>query len=219
MTVHILNHYSPIAESLPTHRQKVRDVRRMEILHAAEAVFSSRGYHNASLTEIARQAGFAVGTLYLYFEDKADLYGSLILEKMKHMVADLEAALLAPQSARAALRAGVHAQFAFHDANRTFFEIFLHQHQVQSSPLHERHWLEMEDLKKRNLAVIEDCIARGQAANELQPGNPRLFAVAFLGVTLQMIRQRIREENEGLLADSADFAADCFFHGAALRSS
>jgi len=214
-----VNTHSPIAPRQTTHRQKVRDERRREILQAAEAVFSSRGYHDASLTEIARLAGFAVGTIYLYFEDKADLYGSLILDKMNHMVAALEDALSAPESARTALRAGVHAQFAFHDANRTFFEIFLHQHQVQSSPLHTRHWQEMEDLKKRNLGVIEHCIARGQAAGEFQPGNPRLFAVAFLGVTLQMIRQRIREPNEGRLADSADFAADCFLHGAALRSS
>jgi hypothetical protein len=61
---------------------------------------------------------------------------------------------------------------------------------------------------------------RGQAGGELRPGNPRLFAVAFLGVTLQMIRQWIRERGVGQLADSADFAADCFLNGAAtLRSS
>ncbi len=213
-----MNTDSPIASSPPTHRQKVRDERRLEILQAAESVFSSRGYHDASLTEIARLAGFAVGTIYLYFEDKADLYGSLILDKMKQMVAGLEVALSASESASAALRAGVHSQFAFHDANRTFFEIFLHQHQVQSSPLHESHWLEMEDLKKRSLAAIECCIARGQARGELQPGNPHLFAVAFLGVTLQMIRQRIRKQGDSRLTDSADFAADCFLYGATNRN-
>jgi len=213
-----VNTHSPSATPRSLHRQKSRDEHRQIILHAAESVFSTRGYHDSSLSEIARRSEFAVGTIYLYFEDKADLYGSLLLDKMKQMVARFESALAASDPAGDCLRAAVHSQFAFHDANQTFFEIFLHQHQVQSSPLHERHWQEMEELKRRNLSLIEQCIARGQAAGELKPGSPRLYAVAFLGVTLQMIRQWIREKGTGRLADSADFAADCFLHGAAQPS-
>ena len=195
-------------------RERARNEHRRVILAAAESVFSESGYHEASLTEIARRAEIAVGTIYLYFKDKADLYGNLLLEKMKQIVAQFEGALTSEGSAQTCLRAGMHAQFAFHDANRTFFEIFLHQHQVQQSPLHKAHWEEMEALKRHNLELIEGCIARGQAQGELKPGNPRLLAVAFLGITLQMIRQCIRENGETRLADSADFAADCFLNGA-----
>lgn len=203
---------------LSLRRQSARDERRRRILAAAESAFSEHGYHETSLSEIARLAGFAVGTIYLYFEDKADLYGSLVLEKMERMVGELEKALTGEKSAAAALRAGVHSQFAFHEANRTFFEIFLQQHQVQISPLHDRHWRGMEKLKRNNLSVIERCIARGQAQGEIRPVNPRLFAVVYLGVTLQIIRQWIREKGAGRLVDSADFAADCFLHGAAPRT-
>lgn len=199
-------------------RQGFRDERRRVILEAAESAFSSRGYHKASLAGIARSAGYAVGTLYLYFEDKADLYGSLVLEKMQRMVADLEEALSLKKPAVAALRAGVCSQFAFHDANRTFFEIFLQQHQVQASPLHERHWRDMEKLKRRNLSLIEKCISRGQADGKIRAGDPKLFAVVYLGVTLQIIRQRIRDNGSGRLVELAGFAADCFLHGAAVRS-
>ncbi len=196
-------------------RRKTRDEHRRIILAAAESVFSTHGYHDASLTEIAGRAEFAVGTIYLYFRDKADLYGSLLLEKMQQIVGRFESALTSGRSARECLRAGMHAQFAFHDANRTFFEIFLHQHQVQSSPLHQEHWEQMEALKRHNLQLIESCIARGQSLGELRLGSPRLLAVAYLGITLQMIRQCIRENDEGTqLVDSADFAADCFLNGA-----
>lgn len=195
-------------------------MRRRRILEAAEAVFSVREYHDASITEIATRAELATGTIYLYFSDKADLYGNVILEKMNEIVDRLKAALGSHESAKACLRAAVHALFAYHDANRSFFELFLHQHQMASSPLNERHWREMEDLKRRNLGFIEDCVARGQASGELRPGDPRLFAVAFLGMTLQMIRQRIRERGAQRLADLAEFAADCFLNGAAtLRPS
>ena len=182
-------------------------------MEAAESVFCDNGYHDASLAEIAGLSGFAVGTLYLYFEDKADLYGNLLLEKMKKMVSDFEEALGSGSSAAQCLRLAVHSQFAFHDANQTFFEIFLHQHQVHSSPLHRNHWKEMERLKGMLLTAIEKSIVLGQKAGELRSGSPRLFAVAFLGVTLQMIRQWIREKGSGRLSDSADFAADCFLNG------
>jgi len=198
-----------------SYRERERLERRHRILIAAEKIFSAAGYHEASITEIAKLSEFATGTIYLYFKDKADLYGHLVLEKIQQQVRLLEEALTSSPSARKALRAGVHAQFAFHDANRTFFEIFLHQHQLQSSPLHEEHWLELERLKKRNLTAIKECIARGQDRGELKGGDPHLYAVAYLGVTLQMIRQWIREKGDGRLRDSADFAADCFLHGSA----
>lgn len=211
-----MNSHSLSSSKALSYREKARLERRRLILQAAETVFSSQGFHDASLHEVAQIAGFAVGTLYLYFKDKADIYGSLLLEKMKEMVLLLEVALQSGPTARESLRAAIHSQFAFHDANRTFFEIFLHQHQVQSSPMHAVHWREMESLKKRNLGAIEKCIARGQSRGELKPGDPRLYAVAFLGITLQMIRQWIREDGKGRLADSADFAADCFLLGACI---
>ncbi len=207
-----MNTDSPIERH--SSRRLEKDGRRQRILAAAERAFSAEGYHKASLAEIARQADLAVGTLYLYFADKSDLYGSVILEKMQQITTNFEAALTSRESASACLRAAVHSQFAFHDANRHFFEIFLHQHQVQSSPLHSRHWTELEDLKRRILVLIEDCVGRGQESGELQPGDTRLFAVAFLGVTLQIIRQGIRDQSPSRLTDSADFAADCFLHGA-----
>jgi hypothetical protein len=77
----------------------------------------------------------------------------------------------------------------------------------------------MEELKRRNLTSIEGCILRGQQSGELKQGEARLSAAAFLGITLQMVRQWIRERGEEGLSASADFAAECFLNGAAaLRS-
>ena len=69
-----------------SHRGRERGARRRRILEAAEAVFSAREYHDASITEIAMRAELATGTIYLYFGDKADLYGNVILEKMNDVV-------------------------------------------------------------------------------------------------------------------------------------
>ena len=49
------------------------DRRRAEILAAASRVFADRGYHRTTVRQIARQAGIADGTIYLYFRSKQDV--------------------------------------------------------------------------------------------------------------------------------------------------
>ncbi len=48
--------------------------KREQILEAALTVFSCKGFHNARMIEIARQAGVGKGTVYEYFASKSDLF-------------------------------------------------------------------------------------------------------------------------------------------------
>ena len=64
-------------ESLPR-RERERLARRQDILNAATKVFGEKGFHSATLDEIAQEAEFAKGTLYLYFESKEDILASII---------------------------------------------------------------------------------------------------------------------------------------------
>ena len=58
---------------------------RSEILSAAESIFAEKGYVASTMEEIAHQAEFAVGTLYKFFRNKADLYAAVILDKIDGM--------------------------------------------------------------------------------------------------------------------------------------
>lgn len=60
-------------------REKLRQ--RREILAAALDAFSQKGYHNVSMQEIAEKAEFAIGTLYKFFQNKEDLYKTIVLER------------------------------------------------------------------------------------------------------------------------------------------
>ena len=57
---------------------QTKEYRRKQILDAALAVFSKRGYGEATIPDIAREAGVGVGTIYNYYESKRDLLVSLI---------------------------------------------------------------------------------------------------------------------------------------------
>lgn len=61
-------------------RERDRLRQRREILAAALKLFSEKGFHNVSMHEIAKEAEYAVGTLYNFFKNKKDLYHALLIE-------------------------------------------------------------------------------------------------------------------------------------------
>src|SRR5690349_14847323 len=56
------------------------DRRRTQILDAAARVLADRGYHRTTVRDIAREAGIADGTIYLYFSSKQELLLALIAQ-------------------------------------------------------------------------------------------------------------------------------------------
>lgn len=61
-------------------REREKLQHKREILDVALKLFSEKGYHNVSMEEIAREAEFAVGTLYNFFKSKEELYKGLVKE-------------------------------------------------------------------------------------------------------------------------------------------
>ena len=57
-----------------------------QIIDAAVVIIAENGYHHAQVSKIAKQAGVADGTIYLYFKNKEDILISLFEEKMGQFV-------------------------------------------------------------------------------------------------------------------------------------
>ena len=66
-----------IAQSSPRRREQKMQ-RQEEILAAAFHVFAAHGYEATRIDEVARQAGIAKGTIYLYFRDKEQLFRAVV---------------------------------------------------------------------------------------------------------------------------------------------
>src|SRR6476619_5040020 len=58
-----------------------QDLSRSQLLDAAEEVFGQKGFHATTLKEVAELAEFSVGSVYSFFENKADLYLSVFLRR------------------------------------------------------------------------------------------------------------------------------------------
>lgn len=87
----------PVTEEalVPTRRYENLDpAQQLRLLDAARQEFSARGYVEASLNRIVAAAGISKGALYYYFEDKADLFVTVMRDVAADMVAALHLATL-----------------------------------------------------------------------------------------------------------------------------
>lgn len=79
------------------------ELRTYAILDAAFHVFSVNGYHNATVDDIAHEAGVSKGTCYQYFESKEDVFVATIDRTLKRIVAEARSATEGEGDARARL--------------------------------------------------------------------------------------------------------------------
>ncbi len=74
-----------------SHQGERRDKRRRAILEVANRLFSESGYENVTLRAIAEEMGYAHGTLYRYFPDKAHLLAEICSETFDLLTAEFDA--------------------------------------------------------------------------------------------------------------------------------
>jgi TetR/AcrR family fatty acid metabolism transcriptional regulator len=77
-------------DSRTARRLSSREVKHQRILRAATKVFASKGYFAARMTDVAKQAEVADGTLYLYFEGKEHLLQSIFDDVLGRFIERLE---------------------------------------------------------------------------------------------------------------------------------
>jgi AcrR family transcriptional regulator len=81
----------PAAKATPRGAREIRSAARREaILNAALEEFSSQGFAAARLDDIARRAGVAKGTIYLYFADKETLFQELVRSMLTPLIGQFE---------------------------------------------------------------------------------------------------------------------------------
>jgi AcrR family transcriptional regulator len=139
-----------------------REQRVQDILAAAEAVFSERGYENAAMSEIAARAGVVEGTIYKYFENKRDLVFKVMEAWYDGLVRNFAAELAGITGTRPRLRYLVWRHLrTVHDAPelcRVFFREVRTEDNYHRSLIHE-----MNRRYTRFVAeVVQQAIERGE---------------------------------------------------------
>src|SRR2546430_7743984 len=146
---------------------QARDTRsndkRARILDAAIRVFAERGFHSATVAEIARAAGVADGTIYLYFKGKDDLLLRLFDEKMSELLAEAKAAVAQERNAPDKLRRFIQLHLALVERNPDLASVLIVELRQSAQ------FLKAADRQKLAAYVdlIADIVRSGQEIGEL----------------------------------------------------
>jgi AcrR family transcriptional regulator len=105
-------------EAAPVRRRLSADERRAAILESALGVFSARGYHTASIDDIAREAGVSKALIYEHFSSKLELYANLLEHHADELFARLAGAVAEVESGAPRLASGLEAFFGFVEERR-----------------------------------------------------------------------------------------------------
>jgi TetR/AcrR family fatty acid metabolism transcriptional regulator len=141
-----------------------RNDKRSRILDAAVKVFADRGYFSSTVAEIARAAGVADGTIYLYFKSKDDLLFELFDEKMTRLIADAKAALAEEKDAPSRLKRFIRLHFSLVEKNPDLASVLVVELR-QSAQL-----LKAADRQRLGAAYLEligQVVREGQERGEL----------------------------------------------------
>ena len=106
-------------------KEREFNLRRAEILEQAEKIFAAKGFHNTTVAEIAGASGFAVGTLYQFFESKEQLYTAMLTEKLNMMYSDVRESVAMEEDTVRKIECLVASQFRFVENNAEFCSIFI----------------------------------------------------------------------------------------------
>ena len=185
--------------------------KRDAILRAAIDVFAERGFFNAQVADVARAAGVAAGTVYLYFRSKDDLLVQLFERTTQEAFAEARtaAAEVRDPAERLRLFARLHLARLGRDRNLAIvFQVELRQ----SVKFMERL---SSTLLRDYLGHIRSAFADGQAAGVFRDDfNPTSAAKMFFGALDEMATNWILSKRRYSLEADADSVVDLFLRGA-----
>ena len=139
------------------------------ILNAAKQVFAMEGFYNSKVSEIAREAHVADGTIYLYFKNKDDILISLFEEELTRIIKTVKTELENIDDPRLKLIKFCDNHLTIVEADRALAEVI--QVELRQSNKFMREYKNKHFLAYLN--IIADIVAQGQQLgvfrDELKP--------------------------------------------------
>ena len=184
--------------------------KRDAILRAATKVFAQNGFFQSQVADVARVAGVAAGTVYLYFQSKDDLLVSIFERSMHEVLAEGRAAIaqIADPAGRLGRLAHLHLERLGRDKDlAVVFQVELRQ----SVKFMERF---SESFLQDYFKLIRQAIADGQQSGAFRKDISATTATKiFFGALDEMATNWVLSRRKYDLNAEADAVVDLFING------
>ncbi len=149
-----------------------------EILRRAAAVFCARGYHQASIRDIARSTGVSLAGLYYYFSSKQELLYLIQLHTFEDILAEARSALVALDDPEERLRTFVRLHLKFFLERPNEMKVLTHE----ADSLADGRRRQVDALKKSYYRLCFDQVEALKQARKLKGLNTRAAALSLFGM-------------------------------------
>jgi AcrR family transcriptional regulator len=190
-----------------TKKDVVTEFRTSEILAAAHLVFAKKGFHEATIDEVAKAANVAKGTVYLYYRSKHDLYWAALEVGIRDMLGRTKANMGQAQTTEGKIRAFIETKIRYFDENREFFKIYYSEfgnvltHPAESSKDFTR-------LYRCQARMLQEAIERGLRRKEVRCNRAESAALAIAELTRGLIIHRLLGWSKARVEDDIRFLFD-----------
>lgn len=150
--------------------------RREEILAAARRVFAKRGFRGTTIADVAEDAGIALGTIYLYFKSKDDVFAAL-QEQFSQLIADALASVPAAATLEETVRTRIDNVFSACGKNRDLIRLVV-LNTDHGSETTKR--LRKSDAERA--APMVEAIEAGMHAGAVRSADARIMTDLVLGL-------------------------------------
>ncbi|NLY94413.1 MAG: TetR/AcrR family transcriptional regulator [Myxococcales bacterium] len=159
-------------------RAPVSRDKRERILAAAVKVFAKHGFYATRVSDIAKEAGVADGTIYLYFKNKDDVLISIFDDRIRRLIEVLHREIERCETTEERLRRIIEIQLGLLEGERELAEVVT-VNLRQSTRMLKQY---ATPLFMEYLGVIASVIAEGQREGTVRADiSPRLAARAMWG--------------------------------------
>ena len=205
MTIHSVTSATPEIDL-------ARAAKRERILRAAVDVFARTGFFNAKVSEVAKAAGVADGTIYLYFSGKEDLLVTIFREYTRKHLDQLGAALASVTDPRDKLRTAVAIHLQNLGSDRSLAVVF--QVELRHSLKFMSMFTHLEVAEYFD--VLRSIIEQGQAAGVFRTSlSPQLVTKSLFGILDEMVTSWVLSEKEYRLEDHSSGIVELVLSGLA----
>ncbi|MFC4409846.1 TetR/AcrR family transcriptional regulator [Chungangia koreensis] len=171
-----------------------------QIIDAAVVVFAENGYHQAQVSKIAKQAGVADGTIYLYFKSKEEILIQMFQEKMSVFVTNLKEILKEDNSAAEKLYKMVENHFNVLYSDKLLATVT----QLELRQSNKEIRLRINEVLKEYLSLLDEILIEGRKNGEFDEGmDVRLARQMVFGTIDETITTWVMNDQKYNLMDLA----------------
>lgn len=173
-----MNQLSYFVQTLPENAPKTARGQKtwIGLLEAAEMEFGEKGYHEAAITGITRRAGVAMGTFYVYFKSKEEIFRALVAHMGKLTRSWIAGRVADADNRLEAEKAGIGAFIEFARAHKNLYRI-VNEAQFVTPDAYRAYFGEFAEAYQRRL----DEAASG---GEIRAGDNEVRAWVLIGASV-----------------------------------